>query len=66
MLEIVVDSAEEKDWQLCLPTGIFYGVTTNSKLLHQTGIGFMIDRLAKLAQTTFELGANKIHIQVWD
>jgi transaldolase len=60
-----VDSAEEKDWQHYLPTGIFYGVTTNPKLLNQTGIGFTIDRLAKLAQTAFELGANEIHLQAW-
>jgi transaldolase len=60
-----VDSAEEKDWQHYLPTGIFYGVTTNPKLLNQTGIGFTIDQLAKLAQTAFDLGANEIHLQAW-
>jgi len=64
-LRLYVDSAEEKDWQHYLPTGIFYGVTTNPKLLNQTGIGFTIDRLAKLAQTAFELGANEIHLQAW-
>ena len=64
-LRLYVDSAEEKDWRYYLPTGIFYGVTTNPKLLNQTGIGFTIDRLAKLAQTAFELGANEIHLQAW-
>jgi transaldolase len=64
-LRLYVDSAEEKDWRHYLPTGIFYGVTTNPKLLNQTGIGFTIDRLAILAQTAFELGANEIHLQVW-
>ena len=64
-LRLFVDSAEEKDWRHYLPTGIFYGVTTNPKLLNQTGIGFTIDRLAKLAQTAFELGANEIHLQAW-
>ena len=64
-LRLYVDSAEEKDWQHYLPTGIFYGVTTNPKLLNQTGIGFTIDRLAKLAQTAFDLGANEIHLQAW-
>ena len=64
-LRLYVDSAEEKDWRHYLPTGIFYGVTTNPKLLNQTGIGFTIDRLAKLAQTAFELGANEIHLQAW-
>jgi len=64
-LRLYVDSAEEKDWRHYLPTGIFYGVTTNPKLLNQIGIGFTIDRLAQLAQTAFELGANEIHLQAW-
>ena len=64
-LRLYVDSAEEKDWRHYLPTGIFYGVTTNPKLLNQTGIGFTIDQLAELAQTAFELGANEIHLQAW-
>jgi len=64
-LRLYVDSTEEKDWHHYLPTGIFYGVTTNPKLLTQTGIGFTIDRLAKLAQTAFDLGANEIHLQAW-
>jgi len=64
-LRLYVDRAEEKDWQKYLPTGIFYGVNTNPKLLNQTGIGFLIDRLANPARTAFELGANEIHLQVW-
>jgi len=64
-LRLYVDSVEEKDWQHYLPTGIFFGVTTNPKLLNQTGLGFTIDRLAKLAQTAFDLGANEIHLQTW-
>ena len=64
-LRLYVDSAEESDWQRYLPTGIFYGVTTNPKLLHQSGIDFNVDQLAKLANTAFGLGANEIHIQVW-
>jgi transaldolase len=64
-LRLYIDSAEEKDWKQYLPTGIFYGVTTNPKLLRATGIDFEIDRLARLAETAFDLGANEIHMQVW-
>ena len=64
-LRLYIDSADEKDWRRYLPIGIFYGVTTNPKLLHQAGIGFTIDRLAKLANIAFELGAQEIHMQVW-
>lgn len=64
-LRLYVDSADEKDWQVTLGTGIFYGVTTNPKLLRKAGIAFKIDPLAKLANTAFDLGANEIHMQVW-
>lgn len=64
-LRLYVDNAEEKDWQRYLPTGIFYGVTTQPKLLHQAGISFSVGHLAELVNTAFELGANEIHMQVW-
>ncbi len=64
-LRIYVDSVEEENWKAYLPTGIFYGVTTNPKLLSNAGIAFKIDQLKDLAKTAFDLGANEIHIQVW-
>jgi len=64
-LRLYVDSVEEKDWQQYMPTGLFYGVTTNPKLLGAAGVDFQLDRLAKMANTAFDLGANEIHIQVW-
>jgi transaldolase len=64
-LRLFVDSAEVTDWKKYLPTGIFYGVTTNPKLLAKSGIDFKVDQLRKLADSAFDLGANEIHIQVW-
>jgi transaldolase len=64
-LRLYIDSAEEKDWQEYLSTGIFYGVTTNPKLLSKKGIKFTIDQHQDLAQSAFNFGANEIHMQVW-
>ncbi len=64
-LRLYVDSAEENDWKHYLGTGIFYGVTTNPKLLHLAGVDFKLDQLTKMANAAFDLGANEIHIQVW-
>jgi transaldolase len=64
-LRLYIDSANPDDWDTYLATGMFYGVTTNPKLLAKTGQEFKVDSLKKLAKTAFKLGANEIHLQVW-
>jgi transaldolase len=64
-LRLYIDSSDRADWEHFLPTGLFYGVTTNPKLLHQMGIPCTVQNLAGLAQAAFELGAQEIHLQVW-
>jgi transaldolase len=64
-LRLYIDSSDRADWEQFLPTGLFYGVTTNPKLLYQMGIPCTVENLAGLAQTAFELGAQEIHLQVW-
>lgn len=64
-LRLYVDSANTNDWEKYLPTGIFYGVTTNPTLLKKSGVEFKISHLAKLATIAFNLGADEIHIQMW-
>ena len=64
-LRLYVDSVDSQDWTVYLPTGLFYGVTTNPKLLAQRGIDFKVKTLAALAESAFELGAKEIHLQVW-
>ncbi len=65
LLRLYLDSVEKEDWKIYLSTGIFFGVTTNPKLIQKAGIEFNIKRMAKLAQDAFGLGAKEIHIQVW-
>jgi transaldolase len=64
-LRLFIDSADIKEWQNYLGSGLFYGVTTNPKLLAKTGREFSVDQLAFLAGNAFELGAQEIHLQVW-
>jgi len=64
-LRLLIDSVEFKDWDTYLATGIFYGVTTNPKLLANSRVPFTIASMAELAGKAFSLGANEIHLQVW-
>ena len=64
-LKLLVDTAEVSTWERLLPSGVFYGVTTNPKLVNQAGLPCTLDSLGRLARTAFELGANEIHLQVW-
>lgn len=64
-LRLYLDSADGATWQRLLPTGIFYGVTTNPKLLYQEGIPCTVANLAKLAGAAFDHQAQEIHLQVW-
>jgi transaldolase len=64
-LRLYIDSSDRAEWERFLPTGLFYGVTTNPKLLYQIGMPCTVENLASLAETAFELGAREIHLQVW-
>ncbi len=64
-LKLYLDSAEIALWEKYLPSGIFYGITMNPKLLRTAGIESKIENLATLAKKAFELGANEVHLQVW-
>ncbi len=60
-----IDTAEVSAWREWLPTGLFYGITTNPKLLERAGLPCTLDGLATLAQTAIDLGAQELHMQVW-
>jgi transaldolase len=64
-LKLLVDTAEVACWEQLLPSGVFYGVTTNPKLIYQAGLPCTLESLCKLAKAAFNLGANEIHLQVW-
>jgi transaldolase len=64
-LRLYLDTAEVAIWQEWLPSGLFFGVTTNPLLLERANVPCTLDTLTRLAHTAFGLGAQEIHMQVW-
>jgi transaldolase len=64
-LRLYIDSPDPAIWQHYLSSGLFYGVTTNPKILYQAGIANTVENLTDLALTAFDLGAQEIHLQTW-
>jgi len=65
MLRWFLDSADTREWQMWLPTGLFFGITTNPILLERAGEPCSIARLAELAAVAFDAGASEFHAQAW-
>ena len=64
-MQLFLDTADRIQWQALLPTGIFYGVTTNPTLLERSQVHCSVECLRDLAQDAFALGAQEIHLQTW-
>ncbi|NDJ75173.1 MAG: transaldolase [Chloroflexi bacterium] len=64
-LDIYLDSADPAAWEHWLPTGLFVGLTTNPLLLQRANIPCTVSSLKELARRGFDLGAQRIHMQVW-
>jgi transaldolase len=64
-LRFFLDTADIPQWQIWLPTGMFYGVTTNPLLLKQVQCPCTIEQLTSMAQQAFELGVQEIQLQTW-
>jgi transaldolase len=64
-IRLFLDTADTEQWQHWLPTGLFYGVTTNPLLLEQDKFACSASQLKTLANQAFALKAKEIHIQTW-
>ncbi len=64
-LRLFLDSAASADWEAWLPSGLFYGVTTNPTLLRRAGEACDLATLERLCQRASTLGAREIHLQTW-
>lgn len=64
-LRLYLDSADISLWEKYLPSGIFFGITVNPKILRMAEVECSLEALRHLAKTAFELGANELHLQVW-
>jgi hypothetical protein len=52
-LRLMLDSADERQWQEWLPLGLFYGVTTNPLLLARAQVPCEVESLATLLKMFF-------------
>ena len=50
---LFLDTAREEDWEEWLPTGIFYGITTNPVLLERADIPCTVASVQQLATRAF-------------
>lgn len=64
-LRFFLDTADVKEWAKWLPTGLFYGVTTNPVLLKAAGVACTHASLRDLARAAFALGVKEVQIQTW-
>ena len=64
-LRLFLDSADPSAWEQWLPTGLFFGVTTNPTLLRKAGQPCDPDHLRRLHGRARELGAQELHLQAW-
>jgi transaldolase len=64
-IRLFLDSADTSQWQNWLPTGLFYGVTTNPLLLERAQVTCSIEQLKELARQGLELGAQEVQLQTW-
>jgi transaldolase len=64
-LRLYLDSADTAAWQTWLPTGLFYGITTNPLLLDRERLHCQVEVLAQLAKQAFTLGCQEIQLQTW-
>jgi len=65
-LKIYLDTFDIKCWQALMPTGLFYGITTNPLLAQRAGLDYGDIQWRDVIETASSLGAKELHIQVPD
>jgi transaldolase len=64
-LRFLLDTAVSGEWEKWLPTGLFFGVTTNPVLLKAAGVSCTHKALRSHAQVAFHCGAEEVQVQSW-
>lgn len=65
-LRLFLDTADLEEWERCLPSGIFYGITTNPVLLERAGVTCAPSRLKKLLKKALDFpGIQEVMFQAW-
>lgn len=64
-LRLYLDTADVSQWEQWMPTGMFYGVTSNPLLLERVSVTCSVESLSELATHAFALGAHEVQMQTW-
>lgn len=64
-IRLFLDTADASQWQNWLPTGLFYGVTTNPLLLERARVTCSVEQLKELTRQAFNLGVKEVQLQTW-
>ncbi|MGF1536274.1 MAG: transaldolase family protein [Elainellaceae cyanobacterium] len=64
-LRLFLDTADVDQWATWLPTGLFYGITTNPLLLQRAKVACSIEQLKELVDRALAHGVREIHLQTW-
>ena len=64
MLRLYLDTADPSDWEDFMPTGAFYGITTNPLLTKRLGLNYGEIAWDEMVSKAAELGAKEFHIQI--
>lgn len=64
-IRLFLDTADTQQWEHWLPTGLFYGVTTNPLLLEQAQVTCSVSQLKAQARLAFALKAQELQLQTW-
>ena len=64
-MRLYLDTADPIDWADLMPTGIFYGITTNPLLTKRLGLNYSEIIWPEMVSKAAELGAKELHIQIY-
>lgn len=63
-MRLYLDTADLSQWDALLPTGMFYGITTNPLLAQRAGLRYGAIDWRDMAQRATDLGAWELHGQI--
>ena len=64
-VRLFLDSADREAWRRWLPSGLFFGVTTNPTILDAAGLRCTHAVLAELVRDALQHGLEEIQLQSW-
>ena len=64
-MRLYLDTADFSEWHDLMPTGVFYGITTNPILAARAGFSYQNVIWSDMVQTAADLGAREFHAQIF-